>query len=185
MTLSLWIDPDEDGLGGSPEPDRVETIADKSDAGNDLVATADVALLCGFEGANGATSYSSDDVKEYSFTFGGGAQLSNAQAKFGTTSLDVLNALDYIRVTPSPGASLSPGTGDFTIEFWVYPTSTAGYAAAFDQRTASSSVCVYIGINSSSKWVFYVSAADRITSGTSAATNVSSTFAMSRRAPNR
>jgi hypothetical protein len=172
MTLSLWIDPDEDGLGGSPEPDRVETIADKSDAGNDLVAKANVALLCGFNGTNGATSYSSDDDNAYSFTFVSGAQLSNAQTKFGATSLDVLNALDYIRVTPSPGTSLSPGTGDFTIEFWVYPTGTSGYAAAFDQRTAANSVCVYIGINSSSKWVLYVSAADRIISGANAAANV-------------
>lgn len=170
MTLSLWLDPEEDI--GSPEPDRVATVTDKSDAGNDVVTQADVALLCGFEGANGATSYSSDDLKEYAFTFSGGAQLSNTQAKFGTTSLDAVAALDYIRVTPSPGDSLSPGTGDFTIEFWVYPTGTSGYSAAFDQRTASSSVCIYIGINTSSKWVLYVSAADRITSSTNAAANV-------------
>ena len=53
----------------------------------------------------------------------GNAQVSTTQAKFGTTSMALNGTTDYL-VTPSK-SELQFGTGDFTVEFWWYPSTLA------------------------------------------------------------
>ena len=67
----------------------------------------------------------------------GNAQLSTAVKKYNNASMSFDGTGDYLSIPSSP--NLNFGTGDFTIESWLYPTSiseTASYI--FDQRTAGS-----------------------------------------------
>lgn len=77
---------------------------------------ANIVSLNHFNGVDGAST--SPDVKAGASWSLSGTRLSNIQAKFGTTSLK--GNKDRADVT-LPSAI---GTDDFTIEFWVYPTST-------------------------------------------------------------
>jgi hypothetical protein len=51
----------------------------------------------------------------------GNTQVSSAQAKFGSTSLLFNGTTDYL--LPSSSTAFALGTGDFTVELWIYPTS--------------------------------------------------------------
>jgi len=65
----------------------------------------------------------------------GNAQVSTTQAKWGTTSIYFDGSGDYL-YTVNPCV---PNTGDFTLEMWIYPTSTAGYQIIYSQYTYGSS----------------------------------------------
>jgi hypothetical protein len=54
------------------------------------------------------------------------AKIANVQSKFGTGALSFDGTGDYLLVSPNP--DLEFGSGDFTIELWWYPTSTARQA---------------------------------------------------------
>jgi hypothetical protein len=53
----------------------------------------------------------------------GNTQVSTSVVKYGTGSLYFDGTGDYLKLNPSP--ILNFGTGDFTIEFWAYRTSTS------------------------------------------------------------
>lgn len=67
-----------------------------------------------FDGANGATAYT--DPIAGAYTFGGTAQLSTAQKKFGSASLLLDGNSDYVTLPDS--ADWTFGTDPFTIEGW-------------------------------------------------------------------
>lgn len=79
----------------------------------------------------------------------GNAKLSTAQKKFGASSLSVDGSGDYISIPPQPDFNF--GTGDFTLECWIYPTAvpTAGqYSFVMGQSAAgagNSSCGLYLG----------------------------------------
>jgi hypothetical protein len=54
----------------------------------------------------------------------GDAALSTSVVKYGSTSIFFNGSTAGLRSNPSPNFSF--GSGNFTIEFWYYPTSTAG-----------------------------------------------------------
>lgn len=80
-------------------------------------------FLCHADGSNGSTSFT-DDVGN-TITANGNAQVSTAQNKFGGASLLLDGSSDYLTVSDS--SSWDFGTGDFTLEMFVYfnslPTS--------------------------------------------------------------
>jgi hypothetical protein len=89
------------------------------------------ALLLHFEGADAATAtYDACGGDERNvgddkaITYAGTAQLSTAQSKFGGASLLLDGNSDYISVPDSTDWDL--GTGDFTVECWMYLTNIAG-----------------------------------------------------------
>ena len=64
------------------------------------------------------------------------ASLSTTQAKFGVSSLDVTGqSTDCINIDPS--SDFGFGTGDFTVEFWLYRTSATAGATILDMRDAA------------------------------------------------
>jgi hypothetical protein len=69
---------------------------------------------------------------------------------------------DYLTSLPNTNI-FTFGTGDFTIEFWAYPLSSAG--VIYDQRSSSASVAplVYIYL---SAWTYVVGATAQITGST-------------------
>lgn len=79
---------------------------------------ASVNLLMRGEESNGDTTPLDDSALNHTTAAAGGAQVSTAQAKYGTGSLQVNNSAHSIDVTRQ-GTEFDFGTGDFTIEAWV------------------------------------------------------------------
>lgn len=66
-----------------------------------------------------------------------------AISKFGGSSIYFDGAGDYLSVPSS--ASLGLGTGDFTVEMWVYPTRNSGNEVFIDLRTSDTAMAFNIG----------------------------------------
>lgn len=92
-------------------------------------------LLVHFNGADGATTYTSEDTGARTITFVGTAQLDTAQKKFGTASLLLDGNSDYVTVPDS--ADWDFGTGDFTIDTWVRFNATGVNEFIFDVGSAN------------------------------------------------
>ena len=75
------------------------------------------------------------------FTAEGDAQLSTAQAKFGSASLLLDGTDDF--VTSDDNIDLS--SGDFTIDMWIRPTSVTGYKGLWESGTSSTLRAYLIG----------------------------------------
>ena len=86
-------------------------------------------LLLPFDGTNGATTTSDSSDSNHSVTFTGTAQISTARSKFGGSSLLVDGDSDYINMAAHSG--LDFGTGDFTVECWVYAETTSALYPSF------------------------------------------------------
>jgi hypothetical protein len=82
-----------------------------------------VSLLLPFDGANGSTTFTDSSSNAFALTRAGGAEISTTQGKYGGASgyFDGANGT-YIQ-TPANSA-FALGIGDFTVEFYVYRTST-------------------------------------------------------------
>jgi hypothetical protein len=83
-----------------------------------LTAIAGTQLLLSFNNAGIYDAAAKNDLYTVANT-----QVSTAQAKFGTTSTKFNGTGDFLNL-PS-NSSLQLGSGDFTVEGWVYPTTTA------------------------------------------------------------
>jgi hypothetical protein len=80
-----------------------------------------------FDGANGSTTF--EDAYGYTWTASGNAQISDANSKFGGTSLRLDGAGDYISTANAAFALM--GLSSWTIEFWVKIESLATGARFF------------------------------------------------------
>lgn len=79
-------------------------------------------LLLHADGANGSTAIV--DEVGHAVTVNGNAQISTAQGKFGGAALLFDGNGDYLSIANSTDFDF--GTGDFTIEMWVYLESVSG-----------------------------------------------------------
>ena len=82
-----------------------------------------VEALLPFDGTNGATSTTDSSNSNHTVTFGGDAEISTAQSKFGGSSLSLDGNGDYVDLPQSTNQFVSD---DFTIEFWFRINSGAG-----------------------------------------------------------
>lgn len=102
---------------------------------------ANVVALLHMDGAGGSNAFV--DEKGHAFTAFGGAQIDTAQSKFGGASAlfdgtgDLVSSADH--------ADWDLGSGDFTIECWVRPASTAA-AGLIATKRASGAVYGPFGI---------------------------------------
>ncbi|NDD53255.1 LamG domain-containing protein, partial [bacterium] len=80
----------------------------------------DVVLLLHMDGADGSTNFVDNSFAGNTVTSQGGAQITTAQGKFGGTSLDVSSPGKKLVVDAGEPSAL--GSGDFTIECWLYWT---------------------------------------------------------------
>jgi SPP1 family predicted phage head-tail adaptor len=83
-----------------------------------------VQLLLHGNGTNGSTTFTDNSNNNFSLTRGGNTVISTAQSKFGGASILFDGAGDYLQIPNN--SNLTLGTGDFTIEFWIYPLSQPG-----------------------------------------------------------
>ena len=112
--------PSGEGVGTDPS-----TIGDPS--------FADVSLLLHGDGTSGSTTITDSSSNAVAVTANGNAQIDTAVKKFGTGSIEFDGDNDYL----SAGTSLGNfGTGDFTVEMWLYPIS---YNRGLFSKTTSTS----------------------------------------------
>jgi Concanavalin A-like lectin/glucanases superfamily len=98
----------------------------------------------------------------------GDAKLSTAQKKFGTASLSLDGTGDYVTV-PSQ-TDFEFGTGDFTIECWVYRTNTSLTEGYIDFRTAGTQYAPLIYVAGTTLY-YFVNGANRINATALTSTN--------------
>jgi hypothetical protein len=125
---------------------------------------ANTSLLCHF---NGDT-----DVTGKSITIAGNTTISNTQSKFGGYSGYFDGTGDYLTLPASDDWNF--GTGDFTIEFWVYQVarSAGGGTAIIDTRpTSTNGFYPYVGIQGTNKFGFYVNGSYTVSSSSTVELN--------------
>src|ERR1700740_3031659 len=86
-------------------------------------------LAMPMDGANGSTTFNDYSPRHTTFAApNGGGAISNAQSKFGGTSLSFNGASAYLQ----PNAwGLNIGSAPFTIECWVYFNNLTGIQGIF------------------------------------------------------
>ena len=109
----------------------------------------------------------------------GNAQISTSVKKYGTGSLKFDGTGDYLVSNPANTNLYAFGTGDFTIEFWLYLNSTASFQVFYDSRTAAGEGLYPTIYTSSGTLAYYTNSANRIT-GSSLSTNTWYHIAVSR-----
>lgn len=109
----------------------------------------------------------------------GNAQVSTSVTKFGTGSMKFDGSGDSLLGVASP--SFAFGTGDYTVEYWVYPASFSNQPTMFDTRPASSSVNGYADFFSTTGlFKLYIGNTNIYTSSTTISTNTWTHIAVSR-----
>lgn len=106
---------------------------------------ANVSLLLKFDGSGATITDSSSEARSIS-VFGNSTQ-STTQSKWGGKSLYLDGTGDYL--TSADNAAFGFSTGDFTIEYWHYPTQNVGDEAILDMR-ANGSVAQWLWFGKSS-----------------------------------
>jgi len=103
---------------------------------------ANVSLLLHMDGSNGSTTFVDSSINALSITANGNAQISTAQSKFGGASGLFDGTGDWL--TASLPSAI--GTGDFTLESWIYINSLASSAplCCLGDDFASSGLLVFI-----------------------------------------
>lgn len=103
-----------------------------------------------FEGIDGSTVVEDElyEANSVEWSLVGGAELSDEQAKFGSTSLK-LNGSNYA-LSPAGNSYWNFAKDKFTIEFWVYLTDTPNGGALFSEvYTGSGFVSITIAFKTS------------------------------------
>lgn len=87
---------------------------------------ADVTLLCHFDGVDASTTITDDSPDAITLTATGSAEIDTAQSKFGGSSLNPNGS--QVESTATTGFDF--GSGDFTVESFIRPSSLSGGGAA-------------------------------------------------------
>jgi hypothetical protein len=77
----------------------------------------------------------------FNFTAQGNAQLSTAQAKFGSASLLLDGTDDYVDTT----TNLDLSSGDFTVDVWIRPDNVTGYKGIWQSGTSTTEQSYLLG----------------------------------------
>lgn len=105
-----------------------------------------VSLLLPMDGTNGGTTFTDSGPNAIAVTASGNAQISTTQSKYGGASAYFDGAGDYLT---TPANSIVFGSGDWTIEFWLYLNNSIG-SNLIDQRSSGSQLAPSIYYNGSS-----------------------------------
>lgn len=122
-----------------------------------------VVLCVPFNGSNGATTAPDISNSGHTLTFVGNAALTTTDPKFGTACLALDGTGDWVTVPDHTDFDF--GTGDFTIEFWIWfnsvanakPISCGGSSSGFQIRYS----------NTNARWEVYLEGAEPTSTDTS------------------
>lgn len=96
-----------------------------------------VSLLLHMNGVDGSAIFLDDSPSPKAITAYGGAKISTAQSKWGGASGYFDGVDDYVSAPSS--SDFNFGTGDFTIEAWVYQSQQSGLAMVAGQQGGNAS----------------------------------------------
>lgn len=116
------------------------TYAEDRDTNDPFIST-NVVLLMPADGSNGSTNVI--DSIGHGLSVSGNTAISTAQSKFGGSALYFDGTGDYL--TAGNSSDWAFGTGDFTIEGWIYPTSFPTSSCIIDTRSGAVTAGVYFG----------------------------------------
>ena len=97
------------------------TVVEEWNSGSGDIYYLSCSLLLHFDTLNSSGSFIDNSSNNFAITSSGGAGLSTSQYKFGGASAYFDGVGDYL--TTKSDSSFAFGTGDYTIETWIYPTS--------------------------------------------------------------
>jgi hypothetical protein len=97
------------GVGGVPAPTTVTDLEDQN-----------TSFLAHMNGTDGSTAFVDSSVNKISITSINGTTISTSQSKFGGASGQFTGSSC---LTATSNSTFAFGTGDFTMECWVYPTN--------------------------------------------------------------
>ena len=114
-------------------------------ANTTLTTSGEVALLVNGNGVNNGITFTDSSSNSFVPTVFGNAITSTAQSKFGGSSMYFDGSGDVIRYVDDKKFRLA--SSDFTLEFWVYPTTTSGGRVWVTTAEPSDAQGIYIGAN--------------------------------------
>lgn len=106
----------------------------------------------------------------------GNAQIDTAVVKYGTGSIEFDGTGDYLKTVENEALEL--GSGDWTIEFWIYfdAVNNGTVKYLFDWRTSSDTSNSFLAQESSNSWTYYNGAGASIGTGFTSSTFSASTW---------
>jgi len=110
---------------------------------------ANVSLLLHGDGPNGSTTIIDSSPSPKTATAVGDAQISTAESKFGGASIRLDGSGDALRYASNE--AFGWGTGDFTVEFWLYYLGGNGYVFFWIQGAPVNVPYLGYGLNTVSK----------------------------------
>jgi hypothetical protein len=125
-----------------------------------LTAITNTALLLNFTNAGIYDATSKNDLETV-----GNAQISTTQSKFGGSSISFDGTGDWLLIPDQPPQRI--GTGNFTVEMWVYRNSSGTYGLA---GKGTGTTGWLVSLNSSNQVVFTYGSSTITSSGTVSAT---------------
>ena len=129
--------------------------------------TGTCSLLLNFTNAGIYDATSKNDLETV-----GNAQISTTQSKWGGSSMSFDGSGDYL--TPQNNPQNSMGTGDFTIEAWIYPTSvtSAGVSILSNRSDAGADTVLICAFSTTGGLYFHTQATAVLNSGTPPTANI-------------
>lgn len=103
-------------------------------------AIANTSFLANFTNGGIFDNASKNDLETV-----GNAQISTTQSKFGGSSMYFNGTTDYLKLPNNP--ALGMGSGDFTIEAWIYPTTVSPTYQGIFSTTGTSSSDIQVQLN--------------------------------------
>lgn len=118
---------------------------------------ANVSALLHFDGGNGSTTFVDSGPLGLAVTRGSPAIQTNAIAKYGPSCVDIAGSGGFARI--STLAPFQFGSGDFTVEAWVYRDIATGATEAICcyWRSSPLSLSWYVGSDNSGRLTCYYS----------------------------
>lgn len=112
----------------------------------------EVQSLLHFEGTLGTSTFT--DQKGRTWTINGTPVITDSQFRFGA-SAGAFNGSNQA-INCAGNVDFGIGTGDFTVEFWLYPTRLGGAEGLFDNRSASDTgIAIYSSVGSDGRLQVY------------------------------
>jgi len=108
---------------------------------------ANVSLLLRMDGSNGSTTFTDSSINSLTVTAYGNAQVTTTDPKFGTGALTLDGNGDFLAV--GSNSALSFGSGDWTIECFVYLNSGNSNVGLFTFGTSYPSTDLGISVTGS------------------------------------
>lgn len=127
--------------------------------------------LLHMDGTNGSTVFTDNSILNSTWNSVNSAQLSTAQARFGTASF--LQTSNRYISSSANNANFQWGTSDFSVEYWFFPTSNGAGGVLFDQTSGMSYT------DSSPRFTMGFASGNKINWGTYHNTSISGTTVLS------